>query len=35
MTISDRVRVKNVRLLCDNHHTLKTTGFEWRWAATA
>ena len=30
MTISDRVRVKNVRLLSDNHYILKTTTFEWR-----
>jgi nudix-type nucleoside diphosphatase (YffH/AdpP family) len=30
MTISDRVRVKDVRLLADNHYTLKTTTFEWR-----
>src|SRR6266478_6765559 len=30
MTISDRIRVKNVRLLSDNHYTLKTTTFEWR-----
>jgi nudix-type nucleoside diphosphatase (YffH/AdpP family) len=30
MTISDRVRVKDVRLLSDNWYTLKTTAFEWR-----
>src|SRR6201996_1864650 len=30
MTISDRVRVKDVRLLSDNWYTLKTTTFEWR-----
>ena len=30
MSISDRIRVKNVRLLSDNHYTLKTTTFEWR-----
>jgi nudix-type nucleoside diphosphatase (YffH/AdpP family) len=30
MSIADRVRVKNVRLLSDNHYTLKTTTFEWR-----
>ena len=30
MTISDRIRVKNVRLLSDNHYTLKSTTFEWR-----
>src|SRR5580692_2892778 len=30
MTISDRIRVKDVRLLSDNHYILKTTTFEWR-----
>jgi len=30
MTVSDRIRVKNVRLLSDDHHILKTTTFEWR-----
>jgi nudix-type nucleoside diphosphatase (YffH/AdpP family) len=30
MTISDRIRVQNVRLLSDGHYTLKTTTFEWR-----
>jgi nudix-type nucleoside diphosphatase (YffH/AdpP family) len=30
MSISDRIRVKNVRLLSDNYATLKTTTFEWR-----
>lgn len=30
MTVSDRIRVKSVRLLSDNHYTLKTTTFEWR-----
>jgi nudix-type nucleoside diphosphatase (YffH/AdpP family) len=30
MTIADRIRVKDVRLLSDNHYTLKTTTFEWR-----
>jgi nudix-type nucleoside diphosphatase (YffH/AdpP family) len=30
MTISDRIRVKQERLLSDNHYTLKTTTFEWR-----
>src|SRR5215813_14892106 len=30
MTISDRIRVKSVRLLSDNHYTLKTTTLEWR-----
>jgi nudix-type nucleoside diphosphatase (YffH/AdpP family) len=32
MTISDRIRVKDIRLLSDNHYTLKTTTFEW-WRA--
>jgi len=30
MTISDRIRVKDVRLLSDNHYVLKTTTFDWR-----
>jgi hypothetical protein len=30
MTISDRIRVHNVRVLSENHYTLKTTTFEWR-----
>jgi nudix-type nucleoside diphosphatase (YffH/AdpP family) len=30
MTVSDRIRVHNVRLLSDNHYTLKSTTFEWR-----
>ena len=30
MTISDRIRIKDVRLLSDNHYTLKTTTLEWR-----
>jgi nudix-type nucleoside diphosphatase (YffH/AdpP family) len=30
MTISDRIRVHNVRLLSDDHYTLKATTFEWR-----
>ena len=30
MTVSDRIRVHNVRLLSDNHSVLKTTAFEWR-----
>src|ERR1700741_3842958 len=29
MTVSDRIRVQNVRVLSDNHYTLKTTTFEW------
>lgn len=30
MSISDRIRVKDVRLLSDNFGTLKTTTFDWR-----
>ena len=30
MTIADRIRVKDVCLLSDNHYILKTTTFEWR-----
>jgi len=30
MSIADRIRVKDVRLLSDNHYTLETTTFEWR-----
>jgi nudix-type nucleoside diphosphatase (YffH/AdpP family) len=30
MTVSDRIRIKDVRLLSDNHYTLKTTTFEWQ-----
>src|SRR5256885_16160079 len=30
MTVSDRIRVKNVRLRSDDHHILKSTTFEWR-----
>jgi nudix-type nucleoside diphosphatase (YffH/AdpP family) len=30
MSVSDRIRVKSVRVLSDNHYTLKTTTFEWR-----
>src|ERR1700688_268552 len=30
MTISDRIRVNNVRLLSDNHYILKAATFEWR-----
>jgi nudix-type nucleoside diphosphatase (YffH/AdpP family) len=30
MTISDRIRVKDVRVLSQNHYTLKTTTFAWR-----
>jgi nudix-type nucleoside diphosphatase (YffH/AdpP family) len=30
MTVSDRIRIKDVRVLSHNHYTLKTTTFEWR-----
>ncbi len=30
MSISDRIRVKNVRVLSDEHYTLKSATFEWR-----
>ncbi|SDT52975.1 NUDIX domain-containing protein [Bradyrhizobium canariense] len=30
MTVSDRIRVQNVRLLSDNYYVLTTTTFEWR-----
>src|SRR4030081_1859650 len=30
MTVSDRIRVQNVRVLFDNHYTLKSTTFAWR-----
>jgi nudix-type nucleoside diphosphatase (YffH/AdpP family) len=30
MTVSDRIRVKDVRLLSDQHYILKSTTFEWR-----
>jgi len=30
MTVSDRIRVQNVRVLSDQHYTLKTTSFAWR-----
>jgi nudix-type nucleoside diphosphatase (YffH/AdpP family) len=30
MTVSDRIRIKDVRVLSSNHYTLKTTTFEWR-----
>ena len=33
MTVSDRIRVKNVRVLSENHYTLKSTAFEWRRAS--
>ena len=33
MTIADRIRVKNVRVLSDSHYILKTTTFEWRRAS--
>jgi nudix-type nucleoside diphosphatase (YffH/AdpP family) len=30
MTVSDRIRVQNVRVLSDKHYTLKSATFEWR-----
>ena len=30
MTVSDRIRVNDVRLLSDNHYTLKSTTFDYR-----
>jgi nudix-type nucleoside diphosphatase (YffH/AdpP family) len=30
MTVSDRIRIKDVRILSNNHYTLKTTTFAWR-----
>ena len=30
MSVSDRLRIKDVRVLSNNHYTLKTTAFEWR-----
>jgi len=30
MTVADRIRIQNVRLLSDNHYVLKTTSFQWR-----
>src|SRR5260221_8927420 len=30
MTVSDRIRIKDVRVLSDNHYLLKTTPFEYR-----
>jgi nudix-type nucleoside diphosphatase (YffH/AdpP family) len=30
MTVSDRIRIKDVRVLSNNHYTLKNTIFEWR-----
>jgi nudix-type nucleoside diphosphatase (YffH/AdpP family) len=30
MSVSDRIRVKDVRLLSDDYYVLKTTSFEWR-----
>src|SRR3979409_2485228 len=29
-TVPDRIRIKDVRILSDNHYVLKTTTFEWR-----
>ena len=30
MTVSDRIRIKNERVLTQNHYTLKSATFEWR-----
>jgi nudix-type nucleoside diphosphatase (YffH/AdpP family) len=30
MTVSDRIRIKDVRVLADNHYVLKSTTLEWR-----
>jgi hypothetical protein len=30
MTVSDRIRIKDVRVLSQNHYTLKAATFEWR-----
>jgi nudix-type nucleoside diphosphatase (YffH/AdpP family) len=30
MTVSDRIRIKDERVLSDDHYLLKTTTFEWR-----
>jgi len=30
MSVSDRIRILDVRVLSDNHYMLKTTTFEWR-----
>jgi nudix-type nucleoside diphosphatase (YffH/AdpP family) len=30
VSVSDRIRVRDVRVLSHNHYTLKTTTFEWR-----
>src|SRR4051794_9661833 len=30
MSVSDRIRINNVRVLSDEHYTLKTTSFKWR-----
>jgi|ERR1700716_1391393 nudix-type nucleoside diphosphatase (YffH/AdpP family) len=30
MTVSDRIRIKNERVLSQNHYTLKSVTFEWR-----
>jgi nudix-type nucleoside diphosphatase (YffH/AdpP family) len=30
MTVSDRIRILDVRVLSEHHYTLKTTAFEWR-----
>src|SRR5882672_9812411 len=30
MTVSDRIRIRDIRVLSDNHYMLKATTFEWR-----
>jgi nudix-type nucleoside diphosphatase (YffH/AdpP family) len=30
MTVHDRIRIKDIRVLSQNHYTLKATTFEWR-----
>ena len=30
MSVSDRIRIQNIRVLSDNWYVLKTTSFEWR-----
>jgi nudix-type nucleoside diphosphatase (YffH/AdpP family) len=30
MTVSDRIRIKDIRVLSHDHYLLKTTSFEWR-----
>lgn len=30
MSVSDRIRIKDIRLLSDNHYTLRATTYDWR-----